>query len=147
MFRGCVFLLFTDFVGHILKNDQTQMAHAVRLLNAEYRLLLTGTPLQKYLPQTLSSLHNCEYADNSSLHELWALFHFLYPDIFTAQTSDAFKQAFDLTKGTYNTTFIDSASALLSKMMLRRMKVDMVEIKLPPKEELLVYVPLTPLQR
>ena len=31
--------------------------------------------------------------------------------------------------------------------MLRRMKADMDEIKLPPKEELLVYVPLTPLQR
>jgi hypothetical protein len=27
------------------------------------------------------------------------------------------------------------------------MKFDMQEIKLPPKEELLVYVPLTPLQR
>lgn len=48
---GMCFLLFTYFVGHILKNDQTQMAHAVRLLNAEYRLLLTGTPLQKYLPK------------------------------------------------------------------------------------------------
>jgi len=49
--------------------------------------------------------------------------------------------------GTYDTKFIESASALLAKMMLRRMKVDMDEIKLPPKEELLVYVPLTPLQR
>ena len=85
--------------------------------------------------------------DNSSLHELWALFHFLYPDVFTAQTSDAFKEAFNLTKGTYNTKFIESASTLLGKMMLRRMKVDMAEIKVPPKEELLVYVPLTPLQR
>src|SRR5436305_1021317 len=79
-------------------------------------------------------------ADKSSLHELWALFHFLYPDVFIAQTSDAFKEAFNLTKGTYNTTFIDRASALLGKMMLRRMKVDIEEIKLPPKEELLVYV-------
>ena len=35
-------------VGHCLKNDQTQLAHAVGTLNAEYRLLLTGTPLQKY---------------------------------------------------------------------------------------------------
>ena len=87
------------------------------------------------------------YTDKSSLHELWALFHFLYPDVFTPQTSDAFKEAFNLAKGTYNTIFIDSASALLGKMMLRRMKVDMEEIKLPPKEELLVYVPLTPLQR
>ena len=40
-----IFPLFT--LGHILKNEQTQVAHAVRLLNAEYRLLLTGTPLQK----------------------------------------------------------------------------------------------------
>ena len=81
------------------------------------------------------------------MHELWALFHFLYPDVFTDQTADRFKDAFNLTKGSYNTNFIESASALLSKVMLRRMKTDMDEIKLPPKEELLVYVPLTPLQR
>ena len=37
-------------IGHCLKNDQTQLAHAVGILNAEYRLLLTGTPLQKYEP-------------------------------------------------------------------------------------------------
>lgn len=55
--------------------------------------------------------------------------------------------AFNLSKGTYDTKFIESATALLAKLMLRRMKVDMEEIKLPPKEELLVYVPLTPLQR
>jgi SWI/SNF-related matrix-associated actin-dependent regulator of chromatin subfamily A member 5 len=121
------------------------LAHAVGTLNAEYRLLLTGTPLQKYPPPPTSS--PISHVDGSSLHELWALFHFLYPDVFTPQTADAFKSAFDLTKGTYNTKFIESASALLAKMMLRRMKVDLDEIKLPPKEELLVYVPLTPLQR
>ena len=37
-------------IGHCLKNDQTQLAHAVQTLNSEYRLLLTGTPLQKYIP-------------------------------------------------------------------------------------------------
>lgn len=67
--------------------------------------------------------------------------------MFTEQTADRFRDAFDLTKGTYNTKFIEAASALLSKMMLRRMKADIDEIKLPPKEELLVYVPLTPLQK
>jgi len=67
--------------------------------------------------------------------------------VFTLPTADAFKEAFNLTKGTYDTKFIDFASALLGKMMLRRMKIDMEEIKLPPKEELLVYVPLTALQR
>ena len=67
--------------------------------------------------------------------------------MFTAQTADAFKAAFNLTKGTYDTKFIEAASALFGKMMLRRMKVEIDEIKLPPKEELLVYVPLSPLQR
>ena len=75
------------------------------------------------------------------------MFHFLYPDVFTVQTADAFKNAFNLTKGTYDTKFIEAASTLLAKIMLRRMKVDMDEIKLPPKEELLLYVPLAPLQR
>jgi SWI/SNF-related matrix-associated actin-dependent regulator of chromatin subfamily A member 5 len=84
---------------------------------------------------------------SSSLHELWALYHFLYPDVFGEQTADAFKSAFNLTQGTYNTKFIEAASTLLGTLMLRRMKADMDEIKLPPKEELLVYVPLTPLQR
>jgi|HubBroStandDraft_6_1064221.scaffolds.fasta_scaffold1056893_2 SWI/SNF-related matrix-associated actin-dependent regulator of chromatin subfamily A member 5 len=83
----------------------------------------------------------------SSLHELWSLFHFLYPEVFPIQTAEQFKKAFNLTKGTYDSNFIDAASKLLSKMMLRRLKLDMHEIKLPPKEELLVYVPLTPLQR
>jgi SWI/SNF-related matrix-associated actin-dependent regulator of chromatin subfamily A member 5 len=67
--------------------------------------------------------------------------------VFTAQTADGFRDAFNLTKGTYNNKFIEAASTLLSKMMLRRMKADMEEIKLPPKVELLVYVPLTPMQR
>ena len=43
-------------LGHCLKNDQTQLAHAVGTLNAEYRLLLTGTPLQKYIEVSRLSL-------------------------------------------------------------------------------------------
>ena len=43
------------FLGHCLKNDQTQLAHAVGTLNAEYRLLLTGTPLQKYFLSSMAS--------------------------------------------------------------------------------------------
>jgi SNF2 family DNA or RNA helicase len=42
-------------VGHCLKNEQTQLAQAVSTLNAEYRLLLTGTPLQK-LPSQMNEL-------------------------------------------------------------------------------------------
>jgi SWI/SNF-related matrix-associated actin-dependent regulator of chromatin subfamily A member 5 len=37
---------------------------AVRKINTQFRLLITGTPLQ------------------NNLHELWALLNFLMPDIF-----------------------------------------------------------------
>jgi hypothetical protein len=111
---------------------------------AEYRISthFNGDPSPKVCP-----LCPLKLTVLSSLHELWALFHFLYPDVFPSTTADAFKSAFNLTKGQYNTQFIDAASSLLSKMMLRRMKEDMDEIKLPPKEELLIYVPLSLLQR
>ncbi len=80
--------------------------------------------------------------------ELWALLHWLYPEVFTVKTSEMFRAAFDLTKGQVNTSFMDDARRLLELIMLRRMKNSpSVNLKLPPKEEVLLYVPLTPMQR
>jgi SWI/SNF-related matrix-associated actin-dependent regulator of chromatin subfamily A member 5 len=99
-------------------------------LRAEYRLLLTGTPLQ------------------NNLSEMHALLHWLYPDVFTEDTGANFKQAFDLTKGRVSTSFMNDARTLLELIMLRRMKTSPgVNLGLPPKEEILLYVPLTPMQR
>ena len=44
----------------------TQFSQTVRMLNTQYRLLLTGTPLQ------------------NNLHELWALLNYLLPDVLCA---------------------------------------------------------------
>ncbi len=116
--------------GHKIKNEKSLIAHALQSLSAEYRLLLTGTPLQ------------------NNLHEMWALLHWLYPSVFDINTADQFKQAFDLGKGKVSREFMDSARRLLEVVMLRRMKSSPgVNLGLPPKEEVLLYVPLTPMQR
>lgn len=116
--------------GHKIKNDKSNVSQVLQGLQAEYRLLLTGTPLQ------------------NNLQEMWALLHWLYPEVFPVDTADKFKRAFDLTKGRVNTDFLDSARQLLELVMLRRMKNSPgVNLGLPPKEEVLLYVPLTPMQR
>ena len=116
--------------GHKIKNSKADVSRALQGLTAEYRLLLTGTPLQ------------------NDLLEMWSLLHWLYPEVFTLDTSDNFKRAFNLSQGKVSTTFMDDARRLLEIIMLRRMKnTPGVNLGLPPKEEILLYVPLTPMQR
>jgi len=116
--------------GHKIKNDLSLISKALQGLGAEYRLILTGTPLQ------------------NNLVELWALLHWLYPEVFTEKTADLFKKSFNLTKGQVSTQVMDDARRLLEIVMLRRMKNSPgVDLNLPPKTEVLLYVPLTPMQR
>lgn len=116
--------------GHKLKNEKSNVSSALQTLRAEHRLLLTGTPLQ------------------NNLQELWALLHWLFPEVFTDDTSENFRQAFNLTQGKASTSFMDDARRLLEVVMLRRMKNSPgVNLDLPPKEEVLLFVPLTPMQR
>ena len=116
--------------GHKIKNDLSLISKALQGLGAEYRLILTGTPLQ------------------NNLQELWALLHWLYPEVFTDKTADLFKESFNLTKGQVSTKVMEDARRLLEVIMLRRMKQSPgVDLNLPPKTEVLLYVPLTPMQR
>ena len=72
----------------------------------------------------------------------------LYPEVFTLTTSDMFKSSFDLMHGRVNTKFMEDARHLLELIMIRRMKNSPgVDLNLPPKAEVLLYVPLTPMQR
>ena len=116
--------------GHKIKNDLSLISKALQGLGAEYRLILTGTPLQ------------------NNLQELWALLHWLYPEVFTDRTSDLFKESFNLTKGQVSTKILDDSRRLLEVIMLRRMKNSPgVDLNLPSKTEVLLYAPLTPMQR
>lgn len=93
-----------------------------------YTPVLTGTPVQ------------------NNLVELWGLLHWLYPLIFVSATERLFREAFSLEKGSYSLPFLKATEKLLSTIMLRRTK-DTVDIAVPPREELTVFLPMTEAQR
>ena len=116
--------------GHKIKNEMTNISQALQGLSAEYRLVLTGTPLQ------------------NNLKELWALLHFVLPEVFTTNTQVKFTNAFDLTLGKVDRKVMDDSRKLLELIMLRRMKDSKgVNLGLPPKKEVVLSLPLTPMQR
>lgn len=91
-------------------------------------VVLTGTPVQ------------------NNLVELWGLLHWLYPSIFGPSSERLFKDSFNLEKGMYSIPFLTATEKLLSAVMLRRTK-DSVEIQVPPREELTVFLPMSEAQR
>jgi SWI/SNF-related matrix-associated actin-dependent regulator of chromatin subfamily A member 5 len=116
--------------GHKIKSSTTNISSSLKNISSEFRLILTGTPLQ------------------NNLLEMWALLTWLYPDVFSSKTELLFRESFDLSKGKVNRQTMDDARRLLELIMLRRMKDSpSVNLGLPPKTEVLLYVPLTPMQR
>ena len=109
--------------AHHLKNESGGLHRSLARLTCNYRLLLTGTPLQ------------------NNLHELWAVLHFLLPDYFTS--ADAFDEAVDVANHRVDAERLESARQLLGHFMLRRTKE---VVGLPRKYETLVPCPLAPLQ-
>ena len=109
--------------AHHLKNESGGLHRSLARLTCNYRLLLTGTPLQ------------------NNLHELWAMLHFLLPDYFTS--SATFDEAVDLANQSVDAQRLEHARLLLTNFMLRRTK-DIVG--LPRKYETLVPCPMAPLQ-
>lgn len=63
--------------AHRIKNENSLLSKIVRFYSSQFRLLITGTPLQ------------------NNLHELWALLNFLLPDVFSS--SQDFDSWFNLT--------------------------------------------------
>ncbi|KAH8093223.1 P-loop containing nucleoside triphosphate hydrolase protein [Cristinia sonorae] len=114
--------------GHRIKNSETNVAGKLQGLGSLFKMILTGTPIQ------------------NNLVELWGLLHWLYPKIFTAATERLFKDSWDLSRGSYSTSFLNAANKLLTTVMLRRTK-SVVECSVPPKEELTVFLPMTEAQR
>lgn len=109
--------------AHRLKNRNCKLLQGLSCFELEHRVLLTGTPLQ------------------NNVDELFSLLSFLEPRQFSS--SEAFMAEFGKleTEGQ-----VDKLKALLKPMMLRRLKED-VEKSLAPKEETIVEVELTNIQK
>jgi superfamily II DNA or RNA helicase len=102
--------------AHAVKNPKSESAKAVRLLNGDHRLALTGTPVQNHLG------------------ELWSLFDFLNPGMLGVSTAISASLGQNDAEG--------SNQALLTKalkpFLLRRTK-EKVATDLPAKTEQVLY--------
>lgn len=68
--------------------------------------------------------------------------------MFGEKSLELFATSFNLTKGQYSNTVVGDSRRLLELIMLRRMKDSPgVNLNLPPKTEVILFVPLSPTQR
>ncbi len=108
-----------------IKNASSQSAKAARLIQADHRLALSGTPVENHLG------------------ELWSLFEFLNPGML-GKAAETGKADFSLRKAD------DESRSLLAKALrpylLRRTK-EQVAKDLPAKSEQTIFCDLEPAQR
>jgi superfamily II DNA or RNA helicase len=109
--------------AHRLKNQSSRLFEQLQLLPRDYCVLLTGTPLQ------------------NKTEELFSLLHFADRNKFSSQ-ADFLSRFGDLR----DANDVARLHGVLKPHLLRRVKED-VEKSLPPKEETIIEVALTPLQK
>jgi superfamily II DNA or RNA helicase len=109
-----------------IKNAASQAAKAARLLRAEQRLALSGTPVENHLG------------------ELWSLFEFLNPGMLGRST--AFKRIGARAGQDSGNEHIDFLARALRPFFLRRNKDDVLD-DLPPKTEQTIHCELGPSER
>ncbi|XP_014783505.1 SWI/SNF-related matrix-associated actin-dependent regulator of chromatin subfamily A containing DEAD/H box 1 [Octopus bimaculoides] len=120
--------------GHMLKNMASLRYQNLMKIQAERRLLLTGTPLQ------------------NNLLELISLLCFVMPDMFVGKT-EQLKRTFTLItksqddkRSNYEMERIAHAKKILRPFMLRRLKSQVLK-QMPPKVEEVLYCQMIPDQQ
>jgi SWI/SNF-related matrix-associated actin-dependent regulator of chromatin subfamily A member 5 len=112
--------------AHRIKNENSSLSKVVRTMLTQFRVLITGTPLQ------------------NNLHELWALLNFLLPEVFgDAEQFDAW---FNMSEANKKDNVIKKLHTVLRPFMLRRVKKDVAR-SLPPKKETKLFIGLTDMQQ
>lgn len=110
-----------------LKNHKTQMARAVRDLEVEQRLALTGTPMENHLG------------------ELWSLFDWLQPG-YLGSEAEFRRRIRNPVEKDGNRLAAERLSRRIRPFMLRRTKQEVVK-ELPAKTEILQSVEISGAQR
>jgi SNF2 family DNA or RNA helicase len=111
-----------------IKNAESQQSHAVRQLDAQFRIALTGTPVE------------------NRLTELWSILDFLNPGYLGQK--NFFQRRFAIPIERYgDTTSLQTLRDLVQPFILRRLKTDRSIIQdLPEKQEMTVFCGLSPVQ-
>ena len=111
-----------------IKNSMAQCAKASRLIRADHRLAMTGTPIENHLG------------------ELWSLFEFLNPGMLGGSTNFArLTNQKKSNEGERDQT-LTALSKAISPFLLRRTK-EHVLTDLPPKTEQTLYCDMLPAQK
>lgn len=108
-----------------IKNPETKQTQVIRKIDAEFRIALTGTPVE------------------NRLSELWSIMHFLNPGYLGARKT--FRENFALPIERYqDKAALEQLKTLTAPFILRRVKTDPRVISdLPEKVETKVYCTLT----
>ncbi|WP_420422090.1 SNF2-related protein [Simkania sp.] len=117
--------MILDEAQHI-KNRGTRNAKSVKMVKAEHRLILSGTPIE------------------NSLDELWSLFDFLMPGFLGSY--DRFVEKYVRISGDEQAKNLQYLRKKVSPFILRRMKSDVLD-DLPPVSENVYHTQLTDMQR
>ena len=120
--------------GHKAKCWRSHVNKCLNMFHCESRVILTGTPIQ------------------NNLSELWSVLNLLMPAIFTDR--NIFLNWFDVranmkeevVKREREKPIIEMIQKIIRPFIMRRMKSG-VSLNLPPKKEILVYCPLTRVQK
>ncbi len=111
--------------GHNIKNPDAQRTKAIKTINGQHKLALTGTPIQ------------------NNLEELWSLFDFVMPNYLG--TRNAFRQLYGRNGRIDWNAVRDNLKERLHPFIMRRLKED-VATELPPKIVIDQKLELTPIQ-
>ena len=114
-----------DEAQHI-KNRGTRNAKSVKMIQADHRLILSGTPIE------------------NSLDELWSLFDFLMPGFLSSY--DRFLEKYVRVSGAELTKNLEYLRKKVSPFILRRMKADVLQ-DLPPVSEIVYHCQLSDTQQ
>lgn len=110
--------------SHLIKNAYTQVAQAVYQVKCQFRLSITGTPIE------------------NNLNELWSQFHFLMPGLL--QNQEKFRS--EIESGTVDPRYLARIRRQIKPFVLRRTKKE-VAPELPEKIEQTVWIEMSPEQR
>ncbi len=113
-----------DEAQHI-KNRGTRNAKSVKMIQAEHRLILSGTPIE------------------NSLDEMWSLFDFLMPGFLS--TYDRFVEKYVRVSGQEATKNLEYLRRKVAPFILRRMKADVLD-DLPPVSDIVYHCQLSDVQ-
>jgi SNF2 family DNA or RNA helicase len=105
-----------------IKNAQTQRARAVTALKADFRLALSGTPVENHLG------------------ELWSLFRFLNPGLLGSLKS--FNKRFVSPAEQGDRLAAGTLKQLIKPFILRRTKAQVLD-ELPPRTDVLYQIPMS----